>query len=68
MGKQLKNEPATTATQALDNIEALLAERGAGWDRIAVRDIIAICYGNTEEFVKRHKILLEASATLERLK
>jgi hypothetical protein len=49
---------AETASQALANVDALLAARNAGWDRTAVRDIIHICYGSTEEFVKFHRSIL----------
>jgi hypothetical protein len=46
--------PAQTALQAIDNLTVLLEIRNAGWDRIAVRDIIHVAYGSTEEFVKQH--------------
>jgi len=46
--------PAQTAEQALSNLEALLEVRNAGWDRIAVRDIIHVVYGSTEVFAKAH--------------
>lgn len=46
--------PAATATAALANLEALLAVRSAGWDRLAVRDIIRVVYGSTEAFSKAH--------------
>ena len=46
--------PATTAHDALRNVEALLTVRNAGWDRIVVRDIIRVVYGSTEEFSKAH--------------
>lgn len=46
--------PAETALEALRNIEALLAVRNAGWDRIVVRDIIRVIYGSTEAFARGH--------------
>lgn len=57
-----KNAPYTPAAQtpgeALDNLDKLLAVRNAGWDRTAVRDIIAQCYGSTENFAKHHRAIL----------
>ena len=50
--------PARNAVEALANIEALLKVRNAGWDRTAVRDVIAVCYGSTENFVKHHRTVL----------
>ena len=46
--------PAVTAAEALSNLEVLLMVRSAGWDRIAVRDIIHVAYGSTEAFAKAH--------------
>lgn len=56
---------AETASQALANVEALLEARNAGWDRTAVRDIIHVCYGSTEEFVKQHMAKLSRMAITE---
>lgn len=50
--------PAETAAEAFANVETLLASRHAGWDRTAVRDIIRVCYGSTENFAKHHLTLL----------
>jgi hypothetical protein len=50
-----RTPPAETPAQALANLEALLEVRNAGWDRIAVRDIIKVCYGSTEEFARQHQ-------------
>ena len=46
--------PAESPEQALKNLETLLKVRNAGWDRIAVRDIIHVVYGSTESFSKAH--------------
>lgn len=51
--------PARTPKEALRNIELLMGARNAGWDRTAVRDIIAVMYGSTEEFVTQHRGRLE---------
>jgi hypothetical protein len=58
--------PAMTADQALSNIEQLLAIRNAGWDRTAVRDVIAICYGSTEAFIQAHVPQLKRLAIMEK--
>jgi hypothetical protein len=60
MNKQ--NAPYTPAAEtpgeALDNLAQLLKVRNAGWDRTAVRDIIKVVYGSTENFARQHEAIL----------
>jgi hypothetical protein len=60
MKKQPPDTPAAqTPAQALRNLNLLIEHRASGWDRLAVRDIIAVVYGDTETFVQRHIQALE---------
>jgi hypothetical protein len=60
MKKPAPDTPAAqTPAQALRNLNLLIAHKASGWDRLAVRDIIAVVYGDTETFVQRHIAALE---------
>jgi hypothetical protein len=60
MKKPAPDTPAAqTPAQALHNLTLLIEHKASGWDRLAVRDIIAVVYGDTESFVQRHLVALQ---------